>query len=424
MRRPFAVLSAALAFLIPAVPLSAQKFLPKSIEFKGAPDFTDQELLAAAGLKKGVVLDYAQMNDCSQKLLATGVFSTLAFKFDGQDLIFQLTPAAQLFPIQLTNLPLSAGADVDSRLHAQFPLYHGKVPASGGLADDVRGALEQMLAAEGIKATVMAVAPGGPPGTKNGFVSYSVMAPPVLVGQIGLSVKSATLDAGGQEILTRLTGSPYDQVGTPSQISTYLGNYYRDLGYLEVVAEGVQDGAPVVSADDVRIPFEVTVTPGLQYRLAGVQFAPGVVVEQSDKRAPIHPGDVAAGQQLTSAWQFVSRQYHNRGFMRASVHPVPSFDRAKGVVSYMVSVEPGPQFTMGNLTIENVSDDLRALMMAAWKMPAGSVFNEGAILNYFAIGDANQALKRTFAGANCKFTLSLNDASHTVDVTLRLEKRN
>jgi hypothetical protein len=57
-------------------------------------------------------------------------------------------------------------------------------------------------------------------------------------------------------------------------------------------------------------------------------------------------------------------------------------------------------------------------------MPAGVVFNESAVLNFFAIGDANPQLKRLFASVNCKYVLSLNDDSHTVNVVLRLDKRN
>ena len=39
---------------------------------------------------------------------------------------------------------------------------------------------------------------------------------------------------------------------------------------------------------------------------------------------------------------------------------------------------------MGTLNIENVSDELRTMMLAAWKMPPGAVFNEGSILGFFA----------------------------------------
>ena len=95
-------------------------------------------------------------------------------------------------------------------------------------------------------------------------------------------------------------------------------------------------------------------------------------------------------------WQFIERQYRNKGYLKAVIHPTPSFDRAQGTVSFTVTAEPGPVYTMGTLEIENVSDDLRAKMLAAWKMPAGEVFNQGTVLSYFAIRDANPALGRYF----------------------------
>jgi hypothetical protein len=60
-------------------------------------------------------------------------------------------------------------------------------------------------------------------------------------------------------------------------------------------------------------------------------------------------------------------------------------------------------------------------MLAAWKMPEQSVFNEGAIFTYYATSDP--ALSRVFKAVNCKYVLHLNDDAHTVDVVLRLEKK-
>jgi hypothetical protein len=77
---------------------------------------------------------------------------------------------------------------------------------------------------------------------------------------------------------------------------------------------------------------------------------------------------------------------------------------------------------MGNLTVANVSDDLRAMMIAAWKLPAGAVFNESAIRSFYAIRDENPTLGRIFSSVNCRYVLTLNDETHTVDVALRLEK--
>ena len=422
MRRPIFTLLTALAVFAAVYPAQAQKLLPKTIQFQGAPEYSDQELLAASGLKKGIVLSYSDMQDYSKRLLDSGVFSSVAFKFDGQDLIFLLTPSTDLYPIRLENLPFTPGQDLDAKLHEQLPLYHGKVPPEGGLTDALRGALEQMLAAKGLKATVVATASQAQ--GKAVFVSFSIASPPVVVGEIRVGGNSAALEQGAQDILAKLTGSPYDATGIPSELTTYLGNYYRDKGYLEV---NVEAAAGEASASDtaIQVPFEVSVTPGIQYRLAGVALAPGLLVAQADfdRQAQIHPGDIADGQHVTQNWEYISRQYHNRGYMKASVHPEPSFDRTNGTVSYSVTVDPGPVYTMGTLTIENVSDDLRAAILAVWIMPPGSVFNEGAIRGFFATYNVHPALERVFATVNVKYTMHLNDDNHSVDLVLRLERK-
>jgi len=57
-------------------------------------------------------------------------------------------------------------------------------------------------------------------------------------------------------------------------------------------------------------------------------------------------------------------------------------------------------------------------------MPAGSVFNEGAIRSFFTTQGVNPRLERVFANVNASYTLQLNDDRRTVDVALRLEKKH
>jgi outer membrane protein assembly factor BamA len=118
-----------LAFWLVIVPAGAQKFLPKSIQFNGDSEYSDQEFLSASGLKEGQVLDDSEMNVHSKRLMDTGVFDGLTFKFDGQDLIFLLTPATQLYPIELENLPLSPGQELDAKLHELFRFTTESFPA-------------------------------------------------------------------------------------------------------------------------------------------------------------------------------------------------------------------------------------------------------------------------------------------------------
>jgi len=426
MQRKLSGLLIAVAVGLWCAQAGAQNFIPKTIQFKGAPEYSDQELLAAAGLKPGVVLTSAEMNDHSQKLMDSGVFSNLTFKFDGLDLIFSLTPAAQLYPIRLENIPLTGGSDLDKKLHERFPLYHGKLPPDGSLVESIRGALEETLSAQGIKASVMAVPYSAPGTSKVTAIAFNISDPPVLVGDIHIDPATPALDAKALEVLAKVSGSPYNLEGTPNQLSTYLGNVYRDKGYLEADFHAAAQGAPLVGADGVHIPILLTGNPGLKYKLAGVQLAPGLLVSQADfdHQSAIHSGDIAEGQRLTSNWEYVARQYHNKGYMRSSVQPTPTFDREKAMVSYSVAVEPGPVYTMGKLTVENVDDELRSAILAAWPMPAGAVFNEGAIRGFFATHDVHPALERVFASVNLKYTLLLNEPMHTVDVALKLEKKH
>jgi outer membrane protein assembly factor BamA len=426
MRRPIFVTLFALAVLGASLPAAAQKFQPKTIQFKGDPEYTDQELLAAAGLNIGGVFTSAEMNDHSKLLMDSGVFDNLTFKFDGVDLIYTLIPSSTLYPIRLENLPLAAGPELETKLHARFPLYHGKVPPDGNLLEGVRSTLEEMLAAQGIQASVSVVPFNDPGKQKVAGMSFSIDSPPVLVGEISLDPSSPALDPGAREIIAKQSGSPYNATGSPSQIATYLGNYYRDKGYLEAAIDAAQHGAPAVTPEAIHVPFSVSVAPGPMYKLAGVKLDPGILVTQADfdHQSNIHPGDVADGQHVTQNWEYIARQYHNKGYIKATVHPTAAFNRAEGTVVFSVSVDPGPVYTMGTLKVENVSDDLRAAILSAWGMPAGAIFNEGSIRGFFATNGVHPSLERVFANVNLSYVMHLNDDTHTVDLALRLEKKH
>ena len=411
------------ALLLAGMPAAAQKFQPKTIQFKGASEYTNQELLTVADLKLGDKLNFDDMNAHTQKLMDTGLFHSIVFKFDGVDLIYSIVPSDLLYAVRLENLPLTQGKELNDALHTRFPLYRGKVPSEGGLMEQVRQTLEEMLAAKGVKASVTATPYTDQKLRKVTAMNYAITAPQVLVGEIRLNKDSAPLDPKAAELLSHLTGSPYSSDGSANQIETNMGAYYQDKGYLEAEVYAIPVNPPVVTPDAIRIPFDLSVTTGPLYKMAGVQRA-GLLVSQADfdHQSHIHPGDIATSQYVRENWQYIERQYHNKGYMKAAVHAATSLDHAQGTASFSVTVDPGPVFTMGNLTVANVSDDLRQMMIAAWKLPPGAVFDESAIRSYYAIRDENRTLGRIFSSVYCKYVLTLNDETHTVDVALRLEK--
>lgn len=424
-RIPALSLAAALVFVSATLPALSQSFQPKSIHFVGAPDDTDQELLNTLHLTPGSVLSYAEMNTYAQKLVDTGLFSSVSFKFDGQDLIFQIAPASDLLPIRLSNLPLPAGKDLNDKLHRQFPLYHGVLPAQGGFTDEVRGALEQMLAAQNIKASVAAAPLNDPAQHKPVAVAFSIVSPPVLVGDLHTEGAIVALDPRASAILAKFPGSPYDAENSPRQIESDFTAYYKDQGYPDPVVHATTGLKPLVTPTAIRIPLRVSIVPGAQYKLAGIQLAPGLLVSQADFDRQFHfrAGDPPDGARLREAWKFVERTYHDHGYIKAQVQPTATTDQTNKTVHYVVAVIPGPAYTMGKLAIDNVTDDLRSEMLAAWKMPAGSVFNESVISGFFSMHGVNPGLEQALSGASYRYNLAPDDVAHTVDVKLILEKK-
>src|ERR1035438_3190075 len=134
MKRTPCLLLTAILLLAAAPSAAAQKFIPQSIQFKGAPEYTNQELLAAVGLKKGTPIAYSEVKSHSQRLLDTGLFESATFTYNGVNLVFTLVPSTALYPVRLQNLPLTPGKELDAALHDRLPLYHGKVPFERGPA--------------------------------------------------------------------------------------------------------------------------------------------------------------------------------------------------------------------------------------------------------------------------------------------------
>ena len=424
MNRPHVLLIAGTLLL--SCVASAQSFQPKTIQFKGDSEHSDAELATAAGLKTGMELTAASLNDHTKLLMDSGIFDNITFSYKGGDLVFQIVPATDVYPLRLENFPMASGKELDDKLHARFPLYHGKVPTQGGLLDDVRKELEAELASKGIQATIAAAPFEDQKLGKVTAINLSISNPPVRVGQVELKGTSSALADQALSAAAGLTGSPYSVDGSVSQLETRIGNFYHERGYLEAAAHATAVSSAVADEDGVQIPFTVTVDEGPQYKLAGVQLAPGLVVTQADfdRQSNLHSGEIISPEKLRTEWAFLVRQYHNKGMMKARVLATASFDRARATVSYTITAEGGPVYTMGVLKVDNVADDLRAAILKAWPIKAGDTFDEGAILGLAATHGVDPALERVFANVNLRYALNLHDDVRTVDVLMRLERKH
>lgn len=431
MKRTFFLLLAAHVLLWASLPAAAQKFQPKTIQFKGAPEYSDQELLAATGLKKGALLAFDDMKGYSQKLMDTGLFETLSFKFDGVDLIYNLVPSTALYPVRLENLPLTPGSELDAALHDRFPLYHGKVPTEGGLLDGVRGALEEMLAANGIKATVAAVPYTDPKVRKVPVVSFVITAPPVRVGTIHLEGISSALQAKVSFVASRQIGTSFETGESEKNLEHALELFYADEGYAAVKVDASRSGPPAVTAGAIEIPFSVTVVEGRIYKLGSIHLQSihllsSAIVTQADIDKAFGPHTAPAmgqSQSLGAIWYMIASRYKAAGYLDCTVTPHPEFDEASGIVNYTVEVDSGPVYHLAFVKFENVSDELRSRLMRVWQMLPGDPFDAGYVSQFINKAQREDpVLEGSLAGVKVTYDVVADQQTHDVNCVLHFAK--
>jgi outer membrane protein assembly factor BamA len=425
MRHPVSLLLSALTLLSFCLPVTGQKFLPKSIQFQGQSEFSEQELLAAANLKKGVVLTAAEMNDHSKLLLDWGVFDGVSYKFDGQDLIYQITVSPQLFQVRFQNLPLASGTALDAKIHERMPLYHGKVPTEGNLLKGVIEFLEQELASEGVHAEVVATPSGAMGSRQVTGMTFSIASPPVVVGSVKMLGVSATMESKVTHLAERSVGQSFDTDNTAGNLEHEFASFYADEGYAAVTVKAVRSGDPVATAASVAIPFSVTVDEGHLYKVGAIHLPSDSLMTQAEmeKMRTPQPGSISQGASTRMIWYTISSRYKSKGYLDCAVTPHPEFDDAAGVVNYSVEINPGPVYHLGLLKFENVSDDMRKLLMRNWQMLPGDPFDEGYVANFLLLAQkADPVLQRSLSGVKSTFDVRADPQTHEVNCVIRLER--
>ncbi len=425
MRRLHLVLALALAALSLAGPVSAQKFLPRSIQFKGDPEYTDQELLDFLGLKKGEGLSTAEMNGLAQKLIASGVFENVAYRFDGQDLVFTLTGDPTLYPVRLGNLPFTPGPDLDARLHKRLPLYHGKVPSAGDLLDGVRHAFESMLASEGVKATVAAAPYAGPDGNSRvSAMSFTIPSPTVRLGTIRMEGASMALLPRLHDLIQLSSNPLFDSVTTLAGLEQKFTAFYLDQGFAAVKVQAVRCGALVTAPGAILVPVKVSIHEGKLYKINSIHLPAGALVTQAEAdKLVAAPDKLTLGQALPGVLALIETRYKERGYLDLVVTPHPTYHDSTGSVDYSVEIDPGTVYRVAYVKFDNVSDELRSHLMHQWQLMPGEPFDQNYLDSFLSKAESQDPLlRRSLAGAFSTFETSANPATHDVDVIVKLEK--
>lgn len=395
-----------------------------SIEVKGANRLKPEQIASASGLKIGQFVDDNTFKQSAERLGNTGLFTELTYSYKystaGCTLEFQVTENDKLVPIRFDNFVWFSDEELLRLLDSRVPLFTGKLPLGGDLADQVAGALNSLLAERRIEGKAEYVRTAKEEGPVDSYiykvnfhsiVMRSFEFPGAAESQVP-ALESAAKTLSGQDFLR----SRVKVISEKDLLPVYLAQGYLKAGFDDAQAKVAQDGPQTLV--DVSIP----VKPGPQYKLADLQWA-GNTVFSSDKLLPLvklKPGELANAVELNKDIEDIHKLYGTKGYLFAHVDPTLEFDDANSAVHYQLNVTEGEQFRMGELIIDGLDPDATKKMTAQWQLKPGDPFDATYINRFFKVMYRDTALHGSW---NVVPRESVNQQNRTVSVTLHFAPR-
>lgn len=400
---------------------SFAQYTVKQMVFKDGAPYVETDLEATCGLKSGVAFTAADLQAAAQRLMDTGDFDDVQVALSGPFKAITVTftlkpyPAAQLLQTGFENFVWWQPQELATALQAKVPLFHGMLPEAGNLQDATTAALQQMLAAKGIRATISHRVIDPSVRHPNRTIEYRIDKPSIRLSAVKLIGVSPTFEPALDKARSLAIGKPYSEGLDGLNLKERILDPYQGLGYLDAEITRM-DRVPSLSSDHVDVAVSATVHEGEPYRVSKLEWAGSEIMSAAAFNAvsKLHTEDIASSKPLDASLEKLSAAYRSEGYMDAAVVAMPALDASTHHVAYMISVTPGQQYRLRSVNALNLSPAQRKEFDSAWKLRPGDLYDAEYVSNFLT---KNTAL-RSFEGYSATYKANIDTVSHVVDLTL------
>jgi outer membrane protein assembly factor BamA len=405
------------------LPPSAFKLI--SVKTTGTKRYKSEEVTAASGLQIGQTVSEDDFKRAARLLGETGAFGDVLYSFtysaEGTKLELQVQDAERFVPVRFDNLVWFSDQELLDQLHAQVPLFEGQLPVAGDLADQVSNALQGLLIARHLPGRADYLRAAHEDGPIEAFI-FTVTGPQIHIRNIAFAGAGAPELTLLEEVARKLQGTDFSRSILRTQedknfLPIYLGRGYLKAAFGEAQAKVVQDGPQEILVD-VTFPVD----PGHQYQLTALDLA-GNKSFSTDALRPLIRAQLsqpANGIQLETDIEAVKKLYGTRGYMAAGIQAKSEVDDANSSVKYLLQIQEGDVYTMGDLEIRGLDSRTTARLQDDWKLRGGDAYDSSYAKKFLEQVDKEISLMGDW---NTSVRESLNPQDKTVDVTLRFDPR-
>ena len=405
------------------LPPSAFKLI--SVKTTGTQRYKSEEIVAASGLQIGQTVSEDDFKKAARLLNDTGAFSDVLYSFqyssEGTKLELQVHDAEAFVPVRFDNLVWFSDQELLEQLHAAVPLFQGQLPVGGELADQVSNALQGLLIAHNVLGEANYLRAGPEDGPVEAFV-FTVAGPQIHIRNVAFAGAGEAELPLLESAATKLLGADFSRSILRKQEDKNFLPIYLQRGYLKATFGDAQakvvEGSPQETAVDVTFPVD----PGRQYKLTAIEIGGYRSFSAETLRQLMHAemNQPANRVQLDIDIEAMKKLYGTRGYMAASIQPDPELDDTNSTVRYVLHIQEGDVYSMGDLDIRGLDARMGARLEDDWRLRSGDPYDSSYPRQFLDREDKEISIMSDW---DASVRESLNPKEHTVDVTLRFNQK-
>ncbi len=404
-----------------AVPCAAEiTYTAAKIVFNNPGPYTQAQLEAVAGMHRGTTFKADELGIAAQRLVDSGFFynvgATLAGDIAKSQVLFDIKPVdrAEMLHVGFENFVWLTHAEIEDILRTRSPLFLDYLPENSPLIDTFSGALSDALAAKGITATISHITAEPTMLHPERILEFRIVRPALRVANVKLSGVTTDLAPLIQKSVNAAAKNPYNEGLAGQTTQDRVLAPLLDAGYIQASLSDVSL-TPTVEGNAASVVLSASLNAGDIYHISSITFAgtPLLSADAFTATEKLHPGDIASRILLFQTLAPLDSAYRKQGYMDVIIEAAPAADPATNQVAYTISVKPGEQYRIHDVTADNLDPDARDEFDRLFLMKDGDLYNPEYVTEFLQYKTA-----RLLKAYSPNFKAYANPNNHTVDLVL------
>jgi outer membrane protein assembly factor BamA len=381
----------------------------------GVRRYSEADVVRLSALKAGQPITPSDLKAAVEQMAATGLFASVRYRYVTSgprlDVVFEIEEPAWTMPVMLDNFIWFGEEALVAAVRQHVPTFDGTLPTNAEVTTFMTGVLQRILDERRVRGRVEFALHNN---TITGRTQYLFSVKDTGLSVCALRVTGAAaipeskLVAAASELMRR----DYSRLYLIELANGTLRTMYRQAGYWSAA---FRDPLATVGAAEgacAGVTATLRVDEGVPYGWDRADWTGSSVLTSKELDALIgmKPGELADVTKIEAGLRRVRDAYRQRGFMRQRSNMDPKPDASTRRLTLGVTIDEGPQFRMGELTITGMTDQDAKTLREKWRLKTGDVYDD-AFAQQFRRENGTPARRLTLE-------VALDAAKRTVDVKL------